>query len=88
MFDDLHEALEKAHKAVQWFALGEAVRLAEVIEKICVNYPKKKNDENLRQALVEIAERTANFLKLHNSGDGQIAITNLQEVLTRMEMEG
>ena len=88
MFDDLHEALVNSHKAVQWFALGEAVRLAATIEKICIHYSEKKDDENFRKALVGIANRTADFLKRHSSKDGIVAIANLQTALITIEMEG
>jgi len=88
MYDDLHQALVKSHKAVQWFALGEAVKLAATIEKICLNYPKKKKkDENLCEALVKVAERTCDFLKRHHYSGGDEIVKNIQDVLTRIKME-
>lgn len=88
MFDDLHAALVNSHKAVQWYALGEAVRLAATIEKICTYYPDKREDEKCQKALVEIAERTSDFLNRHSSKDGIVASANLQAALTIIAMEG
>jgi len=64
--NQIHTALCKAHAVLKWFAFGEAVRLADQVYNICIAYPDKKDDESAQKQLLEIAQKTQNFLQSHN----------------------
>ena len=63
--DQIHVALCKAHPIIQWFAFGEAVQLAQRIYDVCVLYPKDKYNKEVQKQLLEVANKTQNFLSCH-----------------------
>ncbi len=64
--DQIHKALCKAHRDIQWFAFSDAVRLAQRIYDVCVLYPKNKDNEEVRKQLLEVANKTQSFLSSHS----------------------
>lgn len=85
MHDDLCNAVIAAYPAVGWFALADAIKLAQRIHKVVTAYQNDK-DEN-KEALVEIAKEAASFLRQHTQPVNPGAAGQLQTCLTALEME-
>lgn len=85
MYDNLCSALEKEQKKVEWYALGEAKRLAQAIRIVCNRHQDKKDEESC-QKLVLVAEKTLAFLRRMGSYSSP-EIVETQRALDHIKME-
>ena len=84
MYDNLRQAVGGVYKAVGWYALGEAVALANTIHEVCSCYDE--NPEENRKALKTVADQASDFLRRMGSQDQQ-GFQKLQQALHQIYME-
>lgn len=87
MYDDLRKALIDSHRLVSWYALGEALRLAQKILQVVKHHRENPNDEDACSALKSTAEETTAFLRRMGNNQSPDVINNLQRILTEIELE-
>jgi hypothetical protein len=73
----LTEILKRARPQIDWFALGEAVRLAQEIEKL--------DGTESEERVVDLAQRAAAFLSYKNIENASRFATELKLELAQME---
>lgn len=84
MYDDLRQAVGGVYKAVDWYALGEAIALAGTIYEVCSCYDKNPENEKSRNALKTVADQALDFLRRMGN---QQKLQNLKQVLHQIYME-
>ena len=86
MYDELYQAMLKAHKATNWFAFGEAMTVATRIGAVCQAYHENPDEE--KESLFKVAEEASRFLRRQNTEEAKSASENLETYLTTIRMEG
>ena len=83
--DNLDNSLVDAHRMVNWFALGEAKRLAEKISSTVRSYRKNKNEPMAQKALTDVAKESVIFLRQRAIPEAMQAAQAVQSVLDSFE---
>ena len=85
MYNDLCKNLAETYLLVDWYALGEAKRLAVTIAQVVKHHRENPNEEESRQILKATANKTVNFLD--RMGNNQKPLKELRHILTAIELE-
>lgn len=87
LHNELCDVLEQSIRTVAWFALGEAIRLAQDLIKICAEYRKHPKNKVCQAKLIEAADRTYEFLQRMNGPNVQTVADNLKRLMTQIKLE-
>lgn len=85
LYDKLCDLLERSKPILNWFALGEAKRLVQLVDRVCSQY-RLEPDKNQEQ-LLALAQRSYDFLR-RNEGPNVRSLGNeLIQLMTQIQLE-
>lgn len=85
MYDKLCDLLERSKPTLNWFALGEAKRLVQLVDRVCSRY--RLEPDKHQEYLLKVAQQTYDFLRRNEGPNVRSLGDELIQLMTQIQLE-